>query len=109
MIAPARGPWQAGANLRTAVAHFRFQRVPAGVKLQLGAVVVVDGPERPHDGEIVGAHADVTEPVAHHQAASAVGLVAGLQRHDDLAVAVGRVAAEHVFVFRRENAGPSDD
>ena len=84
---------------------FQFARVASGLPGELGAVVVVDGPERAHHRQVVRASADVLEPIADHEAGLAVGLVAGLQRHDDLAVAVGRVRADDVFALGREHAG----
>ena len=78
-------------------------RMAAGLEGELRAVIVVNGPERAHHGEIIRAGADVLEPVADDQSALAVGLVAGLEREDDLAIAVARIAADHVFVLRLDH------
>ena len=78
-----------------------FADVPAGVELELGAVVVVGRPERADDGDVVGARADVLPPVADLQAALAVLPEARVQAHQDLAAAVRRVGRDHVFQLRR--------
>ena len=71
--------------------------VPAGVELELGAVVVVRGPERADDRDVVGTRADMPPPVADLEPALAVFLEAGVQTHQDLAAAVRRVARNDVF------------
>ena len=75
--------------------------VPAGVELELGAVVVVGSPERADHGEVVGTRADVLPPVADLQPALAVFPEAGVQAHQDLAAAVRRVARDDVFELLR--------
>ena len=77
----------------------KFAGMTAGLPGELRAVVVVNRPERTHHREVVGAAADVLEPVADDESALAVGLVAGLEREDDLAIAVGGVAADDVLAF----------
>src|SRR5262249_24575140 len=57
-----------------------FEHVPAGVELQLRAVVVVAGPERADDGDLVDAFGDVRPPVADLDARFAPLLETGLQR-----------------------------
>ena len=69
-----------------------------GLERELCAVVVVQRPERAHHSEVVGAGADIREPVAHLQPALPVLLVAGLERHDGLAVAVGGVAPHNIGI-----------
>ena len=69
---------QAVADPRADGRERAFARMPAGVPGELRAVVVVDGPQRADDGEVVGARADVLPPVADLQAALAVLLVAGV-------------------------------
>ena len=71
-----------------------FKDVPAGVKLQLGAVVVVGRPHRADDREVVDASADVRPPVADLDAGLTSLAIADLQRIERLAdVAVGVVRA----------------
>jgi hypothetical protein len=73
--------------------------VAAVLEGELGAVVVVDRPQRADDGDVIGAGlADLLEPIADEQAALTVGLVAGVQRHEQLAIAVGGVGADDVLV-----------
>ena len=103
---------QVGIHAAEAVAGPRSHRrqsafpdMPARVPCELRAVVVVLGPERAHHGEIIRASADMREPVAHHESALAVVLIAGVERHDDLAVLVRRIAADDVLVCILEHAG----
>jgi hypothetical protein len=72
--------------------------VAAGLESELRAVIVVNGPERADHGDVVGALADAGEPVADEQAGLAVGAIAGLQRHDGFAIAVGGIGADDVGV-----------
>src|SRR5262249_13501569 len=87
---------QVGVEGAQAVGHPRadgrvgaLADVPAGVPLQLGAVVVVGRPQRADDGDVVGAGACVLPPVADGEAGLAVLLVAGIEAHEDAAAAVG--------------------
>ena len=54
--------------------------MPAGVELELGAVVVVGRPHRADDGEVVDAGAHVRPPVADLEPALAALAIADLQR-----------------------------
>ena len=65
-----------------------FAYMPAGLKSQLCAVVVVNRPEAAYNGEVIRTGADFLEPITHFQSAFPVALVARLQRHDDLAVSM---------------------
>ena len=72
-----------------------FEHVPAGVELQLGAVVVVGRPHRTDHGDVVDAGADVRPPVADLDAAGRAcdnrpaadkllaDVAVGIVRHDD--------------------------
>ena len=77
----------------------QLTRMPARLPGQLRAMIVVEGPQGSDHGKVVGALADMLEPVAHHQAALAVRPTPGLQRHEGLAIPVRRVAADNVFPF----------
>ncbi len=57
-----------------------LEHVPAGVELQLGAVVVVGRPHRADDGDVVDAVADVGPPVADLDAALPALAEADLKR-----------------------------
>src|SRR5258706_47716 len=82
-----------------------FANVTASLERKLRAMIIVEGPERANHREVVGAFADVLEPIADDEAALAVVLVAGLQRHNDLAIAVRRIPADDIRVdlLRRES------
>src|ERR1051326_8974062 len=82
----------------------QFPRVPAGLPRQLRAVIVVNGPEGPHHGQVIRTGADVPEPVAHHQPALAVGFESGLQWHDYLAVSVLGISPDDVLAFGGQHA-----
>src|SRR5262249_2329188 len=71
--------------------------VPARVPLELGAVVIVGGPQGANHGEVVGTAADVLPPVGDHEAGLAVLLPAGVQAHELFAAAVGGVGADEAL------------
>ena len=71
---------QAVVDPRADRRELALEHVPAGVELELGAVVVVGGPHRADDGDVVDAVADVRPPVADLDAALAALAVADLQR-----------------------------
>ena len=75
--------------------------VPAGVELELGAMVVVRSPERADDRDVVGTRADVLPPVADLEPALAVFPEAGVQTHQDSATSMRRVARDNVFQLLR--------
>src|SRR5262249_21768650 len=86
---------RADGRVRAALAD-----VPAGVPLQLGAVVVVGRPQRADDGKVIGAGADVLPPVGDGEAGLAVLLEAGVQAHELAAAAVGGVGGDDVLDAR---------
>src|SRR5262249_12789407 len=99
--APDAAFWQGGVARAQAGADPGADRrvrpladVPAGVPLQLGAVVVVAGPQRADDGEVVGALSDVLPPVGDGETAFAVLLVARVKPHEHAAAAVRRVGGD---------------
>ena len=61
-----------------------LEHVPAGVELELGAVVVVGRPHRADDGDVVDAVAEVRPPVADLDAALAALAKADLERIERL-------------------------
>ena len=65
-----------------------FAHMPASLKCQLRAVVIVNRPEASDNGQVIRAGPDFLEPVANLEAAFPVALIARLQRHDDLAVSM---------------------
>ena len=65
-----------------------FAYVPAGLKCQLRAVVVINRPEAADNGEVIRTGANFLKPVTHFQTAFTVALIARLQRHDDLAISM---------------------
>ena len=83
---------QAVADPRADRGKDSFEHVPAGVELQLGAVIVVGRPHRADDGQVVDARADVRPPVADLDPGLAPLAIADLKRIEHLAnVAVGVV------------------
>src|SRR4051794_39387150 len=58
------------------------QNAPAGMKFKLRAVVVVRGPHRPDDGQVVHLSAEIWKPIGDLDAALAALLEADLQRID---------------------------
>ena len=89
---------QAVADPRADRRMLQLARMAARLPGQLRAVIVMNGPERAHHREIVRAFANVFEPIAHDQPALAVSFVAGLQRHDDLAISMRRIGPDDVCV-----------
>src|SRR5262249_18746594 len=81
-----------------------FAGMPAGMPGELGAVIVVIGPERANDGDIVGAFADVPPPIRDHEAALPVTPVARIEAHEYVAIAVRRVAGDDVAAFELQHA-----
>src|SRR5262245_1467800 len=79
-------------------------RMPAGVPGELSAVVVVIGPERADDSDIVGALADVPPPIRDHEPALPVTPVARVEAHEHVAIAVRRVAGDDVAALEFEHA-----
>ena len=65
-----------------------FAYMPAGLKCQLRAVVVINRPEAADNGEVIRAGPDFLEPITHFKPAFPVALIARLQRHDNLAVSM---------------------
>ena len=55
-----------------------FTDMSAGLKGELGAVVIIERPKRSNDGKIVGALSDILEPVPHYQAGLTVAFVSRL-------------------------------
>ncbi len=74
--------------------------VPAVVHLELGAVVVVGGVHRAHQGNVVDAAGEVRQPVANLGAALAVPAKADLQRVD---------AREQVAIHADDRARPREE
>ena len=94
---------QAVVDPRADRGELPFEHVPAGVELQLGAVVVVGGPHRADDGEVVDAAAEVRPPVADLQPALPALLEADLQGIELVAnVAVGVVRHDDPQVLADE-------
>ena len=80
--------------------------MPAGVELQLRPVIVVRGPYRANDGQVIRATANVWQPVADFQAALPVPFEANLQRKQlvsDMAVRV--VGHHHAQIVVDERGG----
>ena len=85
-----------------------FEHVPAGVELELRAVIVVGGPHRADDGQVVGAVAEVRPPVADLEAALAALLKADLHAEQLVAdVAVVRRSARRSRRFFLTNGESS--
>ena len=70
----------------------------SGLESELRAVIVVHRPKRTHHREVIRTFADMLKPIADHQPALAVAAIAGLQRHDRLAIAVTRIGAHDVLL-----------
>src|SRR5439155_584778 len=71
-----------------------FADMAAGVPRELSAMVVVIGPKRAYDGDVVRAFADVPPPVGDHEARLAVLAIASVEAHECVAIAVRRIAGD---------------
>src|SRR5207244_3256828 len=79
---------QAIANPRADRRKGALARMPAGVPGELSAVVVVIGPQRAHDGDVVRAFADVPPPIRDHEPALTVTAIARVEAHEHVAIAM---------------------
>src|SRR5207248_2929388 len=73
-----------------------FADMPAGMPLELGAMVVVGSPQGADDRDVVRAGAHMPPPVGDQEPTFAMALVAGVEPHEDAAAAMGRVGGHDV-------------
>lgn len=73
---------EAVVNPGTNGGELALQNMTAGMELQLGSVIVVRGPHRPHHGDVIDAVAHVRPPIADFQAAAPALSIADLHGED---------------------------